>query len=93
MFLSGERELAFGVQIREDNIVEPLESFTASLFIYSEDEILLLGFDSNPNPSDLTVGLNGIATVDIVDNDCKICTWVDVVIQSSTWFINAFNVF
>ena len=55
VILSNETELAYGVQIREDGIVEDTEMFIASLELISNDA---------------QVGLN-VTTVSITDNDCE----------------------
>ena len=55
VILSNETELAYGVQIREDSIVEDTEMFIASLELISNDA---------------QVGLN-VTTVSITDNDCE----------------------
>lgn len=61
----------FGVHIRNDNIVETSETFTASLSIPSDQTIQQLGYDINPNPAGLQIGRRGSAVVSIIDNDCK----------------------
>ena len=56
IILSNETELAFGVQIREDRIIENTEMFMASLRL--------------PVSGDIILGLDRV-NVSIVDNDGK----------------------
>lgn len=60
IILSNETQLLFGVQIRDDRVVENNETFTAELQLVQV----------NSNPSNVEIGLN-LATVVINDNDCE----------------------
>ena len=58
-FPAGQTTATFDVPINDDNILEGNENF-------------ILIINSSSLPSDVTVGSPGQATVNIVDDDCKL---------------------
>ena len=72
VFLVNETSMFYGVPIKNDNIVEAMETFTASLSLPSEEVLQRLGYDTNPNPDNLLIGSRGNTTISIRDDDCEL---------------------
>ena len=72
MFLVNETAINFGVRIGDDLVVEATETFFASLSMPSDEVLRQLGYDTNLNPANLSIGRRGNTVVSIVDNDCKV---------------------
>ena len=62
IFPAGQTTITFNVPVNDDNMSEGNENFMLSINSYSL-------------PSDVTIGSPGQATMTIVDDDCKICSY------------------